>query len=123
MDFNNLILTLILFSPIVRSIVVLIIGKLGGDRAAKWSALIFSLVPLALTIYLWIAYQDPINVANANGYKFAVEYPWFPQINSWYRVGVDGIGLSMILLTAILTPLGVLISFRITERVPLFMML
>ena len=123
MDFNNLILTLILFSPIVLSIVVLIIGKLGGDRAAKWSALIFSLVPLALTIYLWIAYQDPINAANANGYKFYVEYPWFPQINSWYRVGVDGIGLSMILLTTILTPLGVLISFRITERVPLFMML
>jgi NADH-quinone oxidoreductase subunit M len=121
MDFNNLILTLILFSPIVLSIVVLIIGQLGGDKAARWGALIASLVPLALTIYLWIQYQAA--PADPNGYKFVVEYAWFPQINSWYRVGVDGIGLSMILLTAILTPLGVLISFRITDRVPLFMML
>ena len=40
-----------------------------------------------------------------------------------FHLGVDGISLAMVLLTGILTPLGVLISFRIKERVPLYMML
>jgi NADH-quinone oxidoreductase subunit M len=120
MDTNQLILLLILFSPLIAAVLVLIIGEL-GDNAAKWSALLFSLVPLALTIYLWIAYQNA-PVAEG-GFKFVYSVPWLPQINSNFAVGVDGISLSMILLTAILTPLGIIISFRITDRVPLFMAL
>ncbi len=120
MDTNQFVLLLILFSPLVASVLVLIIGRL-GDGAAKWSALIFSLVPLALTIYLWIAYQSA--PANADGFKFVFSAPWLPQINSNFTIGVDGISMAMILLTAILTPLGIIISFRITDRLPLFMAL
>jgi NADH-quinone oxidoreductase subunit M len=120
MDTNQLVLLLILFTPLIAAVLVLIIGKL-GDGAAKWSALLFSLVPLALTIYLWIAYQNaPID---NGGFKFVFSVPWLPQINSNFTIGVDGISLSMILLTAILTPLGIIISFRITDRLPLFMAL
>src|SRR5512144_2856706 len=122
MDTNQFVLLLILFSPLIAAVLVLIIGK-AGDGAARWSALLFSLVPLALTIYLWVAYQDPIYPANADGFKFVFSVPWLPQINSNFTIGVDGISLSMILLTAILTPLGVIISFRITDRLPLFMAL
>jgi NADH:ubiquinone oxidoreductase subunit 4 (subunit M) len=61
MDTNQLVLLLILFSPLIAAALVLIIGKL-GDGAAKWSALLFSLVPLALTIYPWIAYQRRVQV-------------------------------------------------------------
>src|SRR5512143_660420 len=120
MDTNQLVLLLILFSPLVASVLVLIIGKL-GDGAAKWSALILSLVPLALTIYLWIAYQNA-PVENG-GFKFIYSIPWLPQISSNFTIGVDGISMAMILLTAILTPLGIIISFRITDRLPLFMAL
>ena len=49
--------------------------------------------------------------------------PWLPQINSNFTIGVDGISMAMILLTAILTPLGILISFKITDRLPLFLAL
>ena len=122
MDLNQLVLLLILFSPLIASVLVLIIGKV-GDGAAKWSALIFSLVPLALTIYLWFAYQNPLYPANADGFKFVFSVPWLPQINSTFTIGVDGISMSMILLTAILTPLGIIISFKISDRLPLFMAL
>jgi NADH-quinone oxidoreductase subunit M len=105
---------------LIAAVLVLIIGKL-GDGAAKWSALLFSLVPLVLTIYLWIAYQN-VPVDNG-GFKFVYSVPWLPQINSNFAIGVDGISMAMILLTAILTPLGIIISFRITDRVPLFMAL
>src|SRR5512136_656684 len=120
MDTNQLVLLLILFSPLIAAVLVVIIGKL-GDGAAKWSALILSLVPLALTIYLWIAYQNaPVD---NGGFKFVYSVPWLPQINSTFTIGVDGISMSMILLTAILTPLGILISFKITDRLPLFLAL
>ena len=120
MDTNQLVLLLILFSPLAASVLVLIIGKFSVG-AAKWGALIFSLVPLALTIYLWMAYQNA--PADPNGFKFVYSAPWLPQINSNFTIGVDGISMAMILLTAILTPLGILISFRITDRLPLFMAL
>jgi NADH-quinone oxidoreductase subunit M len=122
MDTNQLVLLLILFSPLIAGVLVLIIGK-AGDGAARWSALIFSLVPLALTIYLWFAYQNPLYPADANGFKFVYSVPWLPQINSNFTIGVDGISMSMILLTAILTPLGIIISFKISDRLPLFMAL
>ncbi len=123
MDTNQLALLLILFTPLAASVLVLIIGKFGGDSAAKWGALLFSLIPLALTIYLWFAYQNPAYPASADGFKFVFSTPWLPQINSNFTIGVDGISLSMILLTAILTPLGILISFRIEDRLPLFLAL
>ena len=122
MDTNQLVLLLILFSPLAAGVLVLLIGRL-GDGAARWSALLLSLIPLALTIYLWVAYQNPIYPASPDGFKFVYSVPWLPQINSNFTIGVDGISLSMILLTAILTPLGILISFKISDRVSLFMAL
>ncbi len=120
MDTNQLVLLLILFSPLIASVLVLIIGK-AGDGAARWSALLFSLVPLALAVYLWFAFQSA--PADANGFKFVYSVPWLPQINSNFTIGVDGISMAMILLTAILTPLGIIISFKISDRLPLFMAL
>ena len=112
MDTNQLVLLLILFSPLAFSILVLILGRFSVD-AAKWGALVFSLVTLALTIYLWFVYQTAS--ADPNGFKFVYSIPWLSQINSNFTIGVDGISMAMILLTAILTPLGILISFKIAN--------
>jgi NADH-quinone oxidoreductase subunit M len=120
MDFiNNNLLTLIVFSPAIFAVLMLIIPT--KDRGLKYAALIFSLITTALTIYLWIQY--PAATFDPAGFKFVVNAPWFPQINSTYHVGVDGISLAMILLTGILTPLGILISFRITDRVRVYLAL
>ncbi|HLF28042.1 MAG TPA: NADH-quinone oxidoreductase subunit M [Anaerolineae bacterium] len=123
MDFINAnILTLVTFSPLACAVIILIAGQLrASDRAIKWLAFLLSLIPAALAIYLWVIY--PSASAEANGFKFYVEAPWFPQINSRYILGIDGISLSMILLTAILTPLAILISFSINERVRAYMAL
>ncbi len=120
MDFiNSNLLTLIVFSPAIFAVLMLIVPA--KDRGLKYAALIFSLITTALTIYLWIQY--PAATADPAGFKFAVSAPWLVQINSNYHVGVDGISLAMILLTGILTPLGVLISFRITDRVRVYLAL
>ena len=113
-------LTLITFSPLVAAV---IIAMLPGSRPRliKWAALLLSFVPLILTLILWF------NFDQGGGFQFEEQYEWFPQIGSSYHVGVDGISTAMILLTGILTPLALIISFSINDRVKayfaLFMML
>jgi len=43
--------------------------------------------------------------------QFVEQHRWIPQINAYYSLGVDGIGLSLVLLTTILTPLVILYTF------------
>jgi len=115
------ILTLITFVPILGSVIILFIPS-RNEKAIKWTALVVSLIPLVLSVILWLNY-DP----SVPGMQFVEEYRWFEVINSRYRLGVDGISVPMVFLTALLTPAAVLYSFSIKERVKgyfaLFLML
>src|SRR3990170_6059486 len=116
MEFLNAnLLSLIIFVPLVCGAIIMLTPRSMSDRSVKWLAFVLSLIPAALTITLWVMY--PSAAADANGFKFGVNVPWFPQINSRYILGVDGISLSMILLTGILAPLAILISFSIKDKV------
>jgi NADH-quinone oxidoreductase subunit M len=122
MDLNGFpILSLITFAPILGSVIILLMpGKY--EKAIKWTALVVSLIPLALSVILWLNYD-----ASVPGMQFVEEYRWFEAVNSRYRMGVDGVSVPMIFLTALLTPAAVLYSFGIKERVKayfaLFLML
>jgi NADH-quinone oxidoreductase subunit M len=111
-------LTLILFSPLIGAVVLFILPRATSDRTIKWIAFLWSLVPLALALILWVNYRP-----EAAGFQFEFKMPWFPQINSAYHVGVDGISVPMVLLTALLCPLALLISFNIKERVRAYLIL
>jgi NADH-quinone oxidoreductase subunit M len=115
--FKNLI-SLILFSPLIGAAILFILPRATSDRTMKWIAFLWSLVSLALALILWVNYRP-----EAAGFQFEFKLPWFPQINSTYHVGVDGISVPMVLLTALLTPLALLISFNIEERVRAYLIL
>jgi NADH-quinone oxidoreductase subunit M len=90
-------------------------------RAARWTALIFSLVVAVMAIGLFVSVQsDP---PGADEWAFEAETDWFPLLGAKWHVGVDGLSATMILLTGILVPLAILISFEITDRVPQHMAL
>ena len=118
MDFvlDNL-LTLILFSPLVGMAVVLLLPS-DEEKLVRWVALLFSLVPLALSLVLWIEYDIGVP-----GYQFVEKVIWYGPINASYHVGVDGISVSMILLTTILSPLAILASHGIKDRIKMYMAL
>jgi NADH-quinone oxidoreductase subunit M len=103
-------LTLIIFSPLVAAVVISLLPS-ERPRLIKWVALGLSLIPLALSLVLWF------NFESGGGFQFEEQYEWFPQIGSSYHLGVDGVSLPMILLTGFLTPLALIISFSINERV------
>lgn len=118
MDFiSSHLLTLILFSPVFAAAIIFIIPR-EQENLIRWSALVLSCIPLALTISLWFGFDRSLE-----GFQYQEMAVWYSAINSSYHIGVDGISLTMVLLTAILTPLSILASFSIKDRVKSYMIL
>jgi len=114
---SNHLLTTILLFPVLSAVIILFLPK-DEMKVIRWAALIASLIPLGVSIFLWLRFDS-----SAAGYQFVESYPWYEAIHSSFAVGVDGLSLTMVLLTTILTPLAILASFGITDRVKGFMML
>ena len=114
---DNHLLTLILFSPaFVALMLVLLPSK--EKALLRWWALLGSLIPLGLSLALWVSFQK-----GTEGFQFVEEFAWYSALNSSYHIGVDGLSLTMVLLTTLLTPLAILTSFSIQERVKAYMVL
>jgi NADH-quinone oxidoreductase subunit M len=113
-------LTWILFLPTLGAVVIALLPR-ENKQLVRWVALGVSLLPLALTLIVWINFPDA--AVNADGYKFVEEYAWYEAINANYHVGVDGLSLTMVLLTTLLTPLAILASFSVDDRVNAYMAL
>ncbi|MEO1443091.1 MAG: NADH-quinone oxidoreductase subunit M, partial [Chloroflexota bacterium] len=73
-----------------------------------------------LTIFIFYSYPA---AQGPNGYAFEINYEWFSPIGANWHLGIDGISATMILLTGILVPLSVLVSFEIHEGVKMHMAL
>lgn len=118
MDFiANHLLSLILFSPVVGLALVALVPA-DQKQTVRWVALLVSLVPAALSVWLWFAYD-----AARPGFQFEEQAVWYAALNSSYHLGVDGVSAPMVLLTGLLTPLALLMSFGIEERVKAYMLL
>lgn len=118
MDFlNTHLLSLILFIPTFAALIMLFLPS-EEVKLHRWFAFAVSLIPLGLTIYLWTIF-DP----NKTGFQFQENYVWYEAIHSSFHIGIDGISLSMVLLTTLLTPLAILASFTVTDKARVFFML
>ena len=108
------ILSLITYLPLVGVAAILALRFVGQpgearDTAAKWIALVTTLVTFALSLKLVLDF-DPANA----GFQFLEEIPWFAGLH--YRMGVDGISVLFVLLTAFLLPLCVVASWKTIEK-------
>jgi NADH-quinone oxidoreductase subunit M len=75
---------------------------------AREIALGFALVQVALAAWLFVAFDK----AAAGEIQFAETYAWIPQIGTSWALGVNGIGLSLVVLSALLVPLAILSGWR-----------
>ena len=88
-------------------------------RWIRMSALVATLVNLALAISLWAGFD-----LAEQGLQFVERVEWMPTFGIQYAVGVDGISILLVLLTTLLCPLCVLGSWDgITTRLRAYMML
>jgi NADH-quinone oxidoreductase subunit M len=88
------------------------------DRDIRLFALVVSLLAFILSLHL------PAHLVRRQpGFQFEVNSQWITSPNIHYHMGVDGFSLWLVLLTTFLTPLCVLISWRIHDRVKEFFIL
>ena len=113
---NNL-LTFILFTPVLAAFIIFLIPR-DQENLIRWSSFILSFLPLLFTLILWFNFQP-----NRPGFQFQEQAIWYAPIHSSYHVGVDGISLTMVLLTALLTPLCLLASFSIKDNIKAYVIL
>ena len=107
------ILTLITLLPLLAAIVVAGLG--GQRRLARGLAFLSSLLSLALALVLWRSFN-----AASGELQFIERHAWIPTLGVNYFVAVDGLGLLMVMLTAIITPMAMLASWRVEKSPSLF---
>jgi NADH-quinone oxidoreductase subunit M len=108
-------------APLLGAIVIMAIPGLPPDSAevdrqarsalAKWLALAFSLATLVVVIIIAVRFQ----VGGPN-YQFTEVYSWIPAFGVHYALGVDGIALVLIAMTAVLMPVVILASWNDAEE-------
>jgi NADH-quinone oxidoreductase subunit M len=100
-------LTLIGVVPLIGAVVVL--GLPGTLKVwARPVALLFSVASLVLTILMALKFKAHSGVQ----FQFAEVHQWIPQFGVSYALGVDGIGLVLIAMAAVLTPICILAAWR-----------
>ncbi len=77
-------------------------------------ALLGAGVQLILAFYLYYCYRN-VSTIPANGMYFESIASWFPSLNINYHIGVDGISIAMILLTAFVVLAGILVSWNVNK--------
>lgn len=114
MNFSNTILTVLTWLPLVGAAVLLFTPRTSLN-AIRWMTLIVTLVVFGLSLAMWQSF-DPSNP----GFQFVVNYAWIGDTIG-YRVGVDGISVLFVVLTALLMPFAILASWEIDNRVKEYM--
>ena len=104
-------LLLLILIPLVTAIAILLASK----PQAKWIALAGSAIQFVAVFGLLGAFHAQRAAGNTKQFLFEQQYNWFPSLNISFHLGVDGISISMILLTAFVVIAGVLVSWNVTK--------
>ena len=102
-------LSVIIFLPLLAAAGLALAPGLPG-RVASWVWLSVSTAVLALVLLMW--FRAP----STDQLSFEERVPWIPSVNSSYHVGVDGLSLPLLALTAVTFVACALYAVRDTDR-------
>jgi NADH-quinone oxidoreductase subunit M len=118
MNFDPIILTLIIATPLAGAILLAVIPEKEGSKTHAIGALVITLFTLILTLHLPSHFNYH---AAPRTFQFEQNLSWIPSPNIRYHLGVDGLSMWLIVLAAFLAPIGVLASWNvISTRTKLF---
>jgi NADH-quinone oxidoreductase subunit M len=110
-------LSLAIWTPIAFGVVLLALGRDDQAKVVRWFALVGALVSFLLTLPLYTRF-DTATAAM----QFVENTPWIERFNVQYHLGVDGISLWFVLLTAFINVVVVIAGWEvITRRVNQYM--
>ncbi|GAA0367350.1 complex I subunit 4 family protein [Bacillus horti] len=119
MNLMDYLLTILVFSPLLGVLALCFVNKQKAG-VIKSIGIIASLIPLLLSLVLFVAFDF-----NAEGYQFEHSFTWIEfsvqsgteqYLQIPYELGVDGLAVSLILLTAVIGLLAALASIYIKKR-------
>ncbi|MCV6974612.1 NADH-quinone oxidoreductase subunit M [Mycobacterium bourgelatii] len=92
-------LTWLWLAPLAGSIVIILMPP-GLRQVAKWTGLVVSLATLALAAKITVGFKP-----GGDTYQFYEKHEWIPAFGAGYTLGVDGIAVVLVILTAVLVPI------------------
>ena len=104
------VLTYMTFIPVAGAAIVLALPN--NAKLIRWVSAAATVPPLFMAVWLFKNFDR----ARA-GFQFIENYTWIPSYNISYTMGVDGLSISMVLLTALLSFLCIFASFGIEKAV------
>jgi NADH-quinone oxidoreductase subunit M len=107
------ILSLAIWVPIAFGILLLAAGRQENPGAARWIALVGSIVGFLVTIPLMTDFDT-----TTAAMQFVEKAPWIERFNVMYHLGVDGISMWFVPLTAFITIIVVLAGWEVIEDRP-----
>jgi NADH-quinone oxidoreductase subunit M len=111
-------LSLAIWMPIVFGAILLALGRDDQANSVRWLALVGAVLSFVVTLPLVGAGFDRANA----GMQFVENLPWIDRFAVRYALGVDGISVWFVLLTAFITIVVVISAWEvITERVNQYM--
>ncbi len=110
-------LSLAIWTPILFGVILLAFGRDEHAKAVRWIALIGSVVSLAVTLPLFSGFDN-----STAALQFVEKSMWIERFNVFYHIGLDGLSLWFVLLTAFINVIVVIAGWEvITERVNQYM--
>ena len=109
---HDYLLSLLIWLPIAAGIVVLLLGE-RNIVAGRWISLIATLATLALCVPLWRDFNT-----HTAAYQFVEKAAWIPRFHAYYALGVDGISMPLIVLTALMTIPVVIAAWNVINARP-----
>jgi NADH-quinone oxidoreductase subunit M len=102
----------VIWLPIVGGVLTILCGDRHAS-AARWVALLTSLLTLAVCIPIYLQFDD-----TTAAFQLTETSNWIPVLNSKYALGVDGISLPLVLLTAFMTVPVIIAGWTVVEKRP-----
>ena len=110
-------LSLAIWTPILFGVVLLALGRDEHARAVRWFALVGAVVSFLVTLPIYTGFE-----LGTSAMQFVETTPWISRLNVNYHLGVDGISLWFVVLTAFINVVVVIAGWEvITRRVNQYM--
>jgi NADH-quinone oxidoreductase subunit M len=105
-------LSLLILLPLLTAVAILLMRN---ATQVKWVSLAGATLQFVLAFALLFTFRNERLAGNTAQMLFELQYNWFPAWNISFHLGVDGISVAMILLTAFVVIAGVLVSWNVTK--------
>src|SRR5262245_59558896 len=105
-------LLLLIGVPLLTAIAVLLSRN---KQQVRWFSLAGSVAQLILAFILYFAFRNEREAGNTGQMLFQQSYALFPSLHIYFHLGVDGISVAMVLLTAFVVIAGVLVSWNVEK--------